>query len=204
MMDDDDDDVLDLTLSDNDEEDGPVAVKNETHQQQSTQSPAMRTPRQFNNAIDAPKITIVNGKGFWKSWTRSFKTTLLKLLDLIDNAVDGATHTHHGGIEDFAGRVHIYPDIYKQSTTNRKGEHLMKTTGLCLRNNSAHPIVPLSEALVVHHTTKLDEGEIGENGVGLKQACAALWDLSFILVKNATNKVELGSVAKSLQREEGP
>lgn len=80
----------------------------------------------------------------------------------------------------------------------------MKTTGLCLRNNSSNPIVPLSEALVVHHTTKLDEGEIGENGVGLKQACAALCDLSFILVKNGTNKIELGIVAKSLQREEGP
>lgn len=188
-------DVLDLTLSDHDGDDGQVALKNETNKQQ-------RAPRQFNNAIDAPKITIVNGKGFWKSWTRSFKTTLLKLLDLIDNAVDGATHTH-SGIEDFAGRVHIYPDIYKQSTTNRKGENLMKTTGLCLRNNSPCQIVPLSEALVVHHTTKLDEGEIGENGVGLKQACAALCDLSFILVKNGT-KVELGIVAKSLQREEGP
>ena len=80
---------------------------------------------------------------------------------------------------------------------------LFRSSGLCIRNNSPNPIVPLSEALVVHHTTKLDEGEIGENGIGLKQACAALCDLSFILVKNGTN-VELGIVAKALQREEGP
>ena len=41
--------------------------------------------------------------------------------------------------------------------------------------------------------------------MGLKQACAALCDLSFVLVKNGSNaNVELGIVAKSLQREEGP
>jgi hypothetical protein len=76
---------------------------------------------------------------------------------------------------------------------------------LCIRNNSPGKIVPLSEALVVHNTTKADAGEIGENGVGLKQACAALCDMSFVLVKNGSNDcIELGIVAKELQREEGP
>ena len=79
------DDVLDLTLSDNDDDDGQEAeVKKEqqhssTITQQQQQQQQSHVPR-FNNCIDAPKITIVNGKGFWKSWTRSFKTTLLKLM----------------------------------------------------------------------------------------------------------------------------
>lgn len=208
--------VLDLTLSDGDDDDDgapsapPAAVKSEGC---CPHSPAaarrIRAPPRFNNDEDAPKVTIVNGKGFWKSWTRSFKTTLLKLLDLIDNAVDGTTAGAHeegdgGAPSDFVGRVHVYPDVYKQSITNRRGERLTSTTGLCIRNNSSRPIVPLSEALVVHNTTKAEAGEIGENGVGLKQSCAALCDLSFVLVKNGSDDLELGIVAKALQREEGP
>lgn len=207
--------VLDLTLSDCEDDgeseddasasspanafpgsDAAASVKHEIQ----TRSTSLRP--QFNNSEDAPQVTIVNGIGFWKSWTRSFKTTLLKLLDLIDNSVDGATIEE---IPGFTGRVHIYPDVYEQSATTRKGKKLTSTTGLCIRNNSPHKIVPLAEALVVHNTTKIDAGEIGENGVGLKQACAALCDLSFVLVKNGSNaNIELGIVAKSLQREEGP
>eukprot|EP00571_Detonula_confervacea_P003598 CAMPEP_0172315472 /NCGR_PEP_ID=MMETSP1058-20130122/25292_1 /TAXON_ID=83371 /ORGANISM="Detonula confervacea, Strain CCMP 353" /LENGTH=784 /DNA_ID=CAMNT_0013029553 /DNA_START=60 /DNA_END=2414 /DNA_ORIENTATION=- len=196
--------VLDLTISDDEDatESSPqniaaVSVKNESSFRSNP------TISRFNNDQDAPKVTIVNGKGFWKSWTRSFKTTLLKLLDLIDNAVDGATLEETSG---FTGRVEIYPDVYEQSTTNRRGKKCTSTTGLCIRNNSPKKIVPLSEALKVHHTTKVDAaGEIGENGIGLKQACAALADLSFVLVKNGSNaNVELGIVAKSLQREDGP
>ena len=206
-------DVLDLTLSlsDDDEEDAysqtnashsEANVKYESQQQSNNIASTTRRP-QFNNDQNAPKLTIVNGKGFWKSWTRSFKTTMLKLLDLIDNAVDGATIQ-----EDTLGyraKVFIYPDVYEQSNTTRKGRKYSSTTGLCIRNNSPRKIVPLAEALVVHQTTKVDEGEIGENGVGLKQACAALCDLSFVLVKNGSNaKIELGIVAKALQREDGP
>mmetsp|Transcript_9335 Transcript_9335/g.20219 ORF Transcript_9335/g.20219 Transcript_9335/m.20219 type:complete len:754 (-) Transcript_9335:1826-4087(-) len=201
--------VLDLTLSD-DEDDSDdsqcsnyasstAQVKNES-QRQPDPTPALAP--QFNNEKDAPKLTIVNGKGFWRSWTRSFKTTMLKLLDLIDNSVDGATIQERPG---FTGRVHIYPDVHEQLVTNRKGSKFISTTGLCIRNNSPHKIVPLSEALVVHNTTKVDPTEIGENGVGLKQACAALCDLSFVLVKNGSDaNIEMGIVAKSLQREEGP
>mmetsp|Transcript_5571 Transcript_5571/g.9979 ORF Transcript_5571/g.9979 Transcript_5571/m.9979 type:complete len:495 (-) Transcript_5571:871-2355(-) len=199
-------DVLDLTSSDDEDiaQSSPrnypstaVSVKNE-----SQPHPSSIPAPQFNNDEDAPKLTIVNGKGFWKSWTRSFKTTILKLLDLIDNSVDAATIQDTPG---FTGRIHIYPDVYEQSTTNRKGKKYTSTIGLCIRNNSRHTIVPLAEALVVHNTTKVDAGEIGENGVGLKQACAALSDLSFVLVKNGNDaNLNLGIVAKSLQREEGP
>ena len=46
--------------------------------------------------------------------------------------------------------------------------------------------------------------DIGENGVGLKQGCATLSDLSFVLVKNGSDdKVELGFCAESLQLAKG-
>ncbi len=160
------DEVLDLTLSDDDNRDGvdtsppqstTTAVKSEIQKTSSSSCASLSRRPQFNNDIDAPNVTIVNGKGFWRSWQRSFKNTLLKLLDLIDNAVDGATApTSQDG---FVGRVQIYPDIYEQSTTNRKGKKYKSTTGLCIRNNSPKKLVPLSEALVVHNTTKIDAGE---------------------------------------------
>jgi hypothetical protein len=43
-----------------------------------------------------------------------------------------------------------------------------------------------------------------KNGVGLKQGCATLCDLSFVLVKNGSDaNIELGIVVKKLQKEEG-
>jgi len=41
------------------------------------------------------------------------------------------------------------------------------------------------------------------SGVGLKQSCAALSDLSFVLVKNGLNNFELGIIAKVLQKDDG-
>ena len=224
--------VLDLTLSDDEDGKGPcphsapsssaaVPVKIECrhrHRRPIAIVASSAVPK-FNNDEDAPRVTIVNGRGFWRSWTRSFKTTLPKLMDLIDNAVDGASS---GGADDddanggFVGRVHVYPDVHGRrphspiDDDDRGGGEDKKrraqiTTGLCIRNNSPGRIVPLSEALVVHNTAKAGAGEIGEYGVGLKQACAALCDVSFVLVKNGSNdRVELGIVAKELQREEGP
>mmetsp|Transcript_7302 Transcript_7302/g.13127 ORF Transcript_7302/g.13127 Transcript_7302/m.13127 type:complete len:985 (-) Transcript_7302:28-2982(-) len=79
-------------------------------------------------------------------------------------------------------------------------------TGLCIVNNSVRPIRPLVRVLEVYNSSKIDSGagDIGENGVGLKQGCATLSDLSFVLVKNGQDGfVELGIVAESLQRAEG-
>lgn len=45
---------------------------------------------------------------------------------------------------------------------------------------------------------------MGENGVGLKQACATLSDRSFVLVKNGSNSAcELGIIAEDLQSTDG-
>lgn len=117
------------------------------------------------------------------------------LLDLLDNSVDAAMPR---GQPDFIGRVQIYRDLYEVLPRQTY------TTGLCIRNNSPHNITPLKEVLKLFISNKEDLGcsSIGENGVGLKQSCAALSNLSFVLVKKEAI-FELGIIAKSLQKVEG-
>ena len=154
------------------------------------------------------KLTRVDGIGLWRSWTRNFNTKTLALLDLIDNSLDAAIH--NGKNEDdrhdsFRGKVHVYPDVY-ESAAGYRHDHPATTTGLCIVNNSIKQIRPLKNVLEVYNSSKVDSGagDIGENGVGLKQGCATLSDLSFVLMKNGSNKhIELGIVAKDLQRLDG-
>jgi hypothetical protein len=124
------------------------------------------------------------------------------LLDLIDNSLDAAIGNHD---DNFVGRVHVYPDRY-EVLDNGESAATSTTTGLCIVNNSIKKIRPLGKVLEVYNSSKVNSGagDIGENGVGLKQGCATLSDLSFVLVKNGSNSnIELGICAKSLQREEG-
>ena len=124
----------------------------------------------------------------WRAWKRGFTSNVRAVKDLIDNAVDAALDPN------FIGRINIYPDIY-QSTT----------TGICLQNNCAKRVAPLERVFVVYESSKVDSGAeaVGENGVGLKQACAALTDLSFVLVKRANNELSFGVIAESLQLRGG-
>jgi hypothetical protein len=142
------------------------------------------------------KKTRVDGIGLWRSWTRNFKTKQLALLDLIDNSLDAAIQGPNCGYQhSFQGKVQVYPDTYKGTTS-----------GLCIVNNCVNAIRPLEKVLEVYSSSKVHSGarDIGENGVGLKQGCAALCDLSFVLVKNGCDSmIELGMVAKELQRKEG-
>eukprot|EP00584_Thalassiosira_punctigera_P026489 CAMPEP_0172578222 /NCGR_PEP_ID=MMETSP1067-20121228/138625_1 /TAXON_ID=265564 ORGANISM="Thalassiosira punctigera, Strain Tpunct2005C2" /NCGR_SAMPLE_ID=MMETSP1067 /ASSEMBLY_ACC=CAM_ASM_000444 /LENGTH=726 /DNA_ID=CAMNT_0013370913 /DNA_START=415 /DNA_END=2596 /DNA_ORIENTATION=+ len=151
------------------------------------------------------KMTRVDGKGLWRSWKRNFKTKLLALLDLIDNALDAGIHgLGNGDHNAFVGRVHVYPDVYEVLTGPANVS--ATTTGLCIVNNCVKKIRPLKKVLEVYNSSKVDSGagDIGENGVGLKQGCATLSDLSFVLLKNGNNaNIELGIVAESLQQEEG-
>jgi hypothetical protein len=151
------------------------------------------------------KKTRVDGIGLWRSWTRNFKTKQLALLDLIDNSLDAAIQGPNCGYQNsFNGRVHVYPDTYKAS--NGPATAPTTTTGLCIVNNCVKAIRPLEKVLEVYNSSKVHSGagDIGENGVGLKQGCATLCDLSFVLVKNGSDaNIELGIIAKDLQKEEG-
>ena len=125
------------------------------------------------------------------------------MLDLLDNSVDAAIEGHGHIIQDddrntFVGKVHVYPDVHKAATTKNT------TSGLCIINNCAKRIRPLEKVLEVYSSSKVNSGagDIGENGVGLKQGCATLSDLSFVLAKNGSD-IELGIISKSLQSEEG-
>ena len=48
-----------------------------------------------------------------------------------------------------------------------------KTKGLCIINNSVKPVRPLVQVLEVYNSSKVHSGsgQVGENGVGLKQGC---------------------------------
>mmetsp|Transcript_19671 Transcript_19671/g.38708 ORF Transcript_19671/g.38708 Transcript_19671/m.38708 type:complete len:910 (+) Transcript_19671:179-2908(+) len=185
----------------------------------STGNPADAMP--FQSPV---KTTRVDGIGIWRSWKRNFSTPLLALLDLIDNSLDAAiasqlellldaatmTASRGGGPPSFVGRVHIHPDTYDAPHPHRGSGNLngatSTTTGVCIVNNSHKKIRPLAKVLEVYNSSKIHSGagDIGENGVGLKQGCATLSQLSFVLVKNGGNdEVELGIVAESLQRLEG-
>lgn len=117
------------------------------------------------------------------------------LLDLVDNAVDAAMQK--GDAAGFVGRVQVYRDTYEVMPEQTFA------TGICIRNNSPTTITALVDALKLFISPKEDSGSdsIGENGVGLKQSCAALSNLSFVLSKNK-NKFELGVLAEALQKDE--
>ena len=124
-------------------------------------------------------LAFAGGKGLWSLWTRNFKSPLLMLLDLVDNAVDAAMPPK--GDDEFTGRVHIYRDLYEVMPGQ------VYTTGLCLRNNSHQKIAPMKEVLQLFISAKANSGSesIGENGVGLKQSCAACAYLLFLYLMSA-------------------
>ena len=134
--------------------------------------------------------------------------------------------------EDYRGRIEVEADWWSQSMfgdddSDRSDEDYedvdgapMETiTGLVVTNNSYRHIKPLEKILEAYSSAKgreehgedhNQEGEyaetIGENGVGLKQGCAVLSNLSFVLIRRGDsdeNKFSLGVIAKQLQRPEG-
>ena len=94
-------------------------------------------------------------------------------------------------------------------------------TGIVVTNNSYRQIKALEQILEAYSSAKgreehgddHHEGDyaetIGENGVGLKQGCAVLSDLSFVLIvrqddiDDEASKFSMGVIAKQLQRPEG-
>jgi len=159
------------------------------------------TDERQNNS--ARKTTLINGIGLWHSWTRNFKSPLLALLDLLDNAFDAGFSNLHPG---FKSKIHIYQDewISPQSnfTETTKNPFGNCVTGMVIANNSAEPICDISSILQVYKSAKSDCETIGENGVGLKQGCATISDLSFVLIRS-DDRMAIGVVAKGLQHAEG-
>lgn len=145
------------------------------------------------NTNETASTTVINGQGIWHSWTRNFSTPLLALLDLLDNAFDATTLSNRG-------RIYIQPDLVVQEDRVRKP----RTTGLLLWNNSFTAIKPLHKVLEVYTSLKGSHADsIGENGVGLKQGCATLSNLSFCLVKSNSTQYSLGVIAYQLQTAHG-
>lgn len=162
---------------------------------------SLLTAEQQNNSTR--KTTLINGIGLWHSWTRNFKSPLLALLDLLDNAFDAGFSSFHPG---FKSKIHIYQDEwispqsnFTESTENPFGDCV---TGLVIANNSAEPICDISSILQVYKSAKSDCETIGENGVGLKQGCATISDLSFVLIRS-DDRMAVGVIAKGLQHAEG-
>jgi hypothetical protein len=127
------------------------------------------------------------------------------ILDLIDNSLD-ASIKHID--QNFRGVCHITPDTY---TCDDSQWTITKTTGLTIVNNCFTQPRPLQQCLEIYDSSKVDSGKdsVGENGVGLKQACATLSDVSFVWIKSCEGdysgniRCELGIVAEMLQKAEG-
>jgi len=133
---------------------------------------------------------------------RGFQSKIQALFDIVDNGLDAAVQEGIDSSIGFIGKLHIYPDEHKVQNN-------MKTTGLCIINNSIKKIIPLKDILTVFKSSKrgvTDKDKVGENGVGLKQACEVLSDRSFVIVKDgigADTTIQLGIIARDLQKEKG-
>ena len=181
-----------------------------------------------------PALTRVNGIGQWNAWTRNFNSPLLALLDLFDNSVDAAMKPMNDDGEDYTGRIEVESDWWNRSYSDGDdsddddddysdvdGAPMETITGIVVTNNSYRRIKPLEKILEAYSSAKgreehgddHHEGDfaetIGENGVGLKQGCAVLSNLSFVFVvrqddgDDEASMFSLGVIAKQLQRPEG-
>jgi len=149
-----------------------------------------------NNATR--KTTSINGVGLWHSWTRNFKSPILAILDLLDNAFDAGFSKSD---PNFKSKIHISEDKWYDGYDTFPNDQ-ERVTGIIIANNSAEPICDILSILEVYKSTKSDSASIGENGVGLKQGCATISDLSFVLIRSK-KQISIGLIAKDLQHEEG-
>ena len=129
----------------------------------------------------------LDGIGLWNSFTRNFATPIQATFDLLDNSFDAAPLQN--------GHIHIETDLDDER----------ESRGVVILNNCSEPIGSLENALTLFKSSKGEKShmdKIGENGVGVKQGCATLSDLSFIICRDHS-KFGLGIVAKDLQTRNG-
>ena len=148
-----------------------------------------------SSILPVPERSGVNGQGMWHSWERSFHRPALALLDLFDNAMDATMASRTGATDDsFSGRIDVSANVHDDDEPTRD---------VCLMNNCRRRMAPLVDVLQIHKSIKNTHQYIGENGVGVKQACASLSKLSFVLTKN-NKKYGLGMISYYLQDQDSP
>ncbi|GFH55572.1 hypothetical protein CTEN210_12048 [Chaetoceros tenuissimus] len=147
------------------------------------------------HASPSKKVSNIDGIGLWNSFTRSFKSPLMACFDLIDNVFDASSQ--------FQGRLNIDVDVDEFEDD----DHPLKldtTNGFYILNSCQHPVKPMTDVLTVFNSDKGSaRSQIGENGVGVKQGCATLSDINFVMSRNE-NVYSLGILARTLQKKTGP
>jgi hypothetical protein len=164
-----------------------------------------------NTTTNTTTTTVVNGIGLWNNFARSFQTSLLAFLDLLDNAIDSVDMDAHrvaatAAFETAGDNAAAQPQ-QPLAYVDIDGER----DGISLINTCAREIPSMRQILELYSSNKIDTPLIGENGIGLKQGCACLSDLSFICTKSQWSSssdatqpestFQLGIIAKCLQSE---
>lgn len=169
------------SLQTKDEEIGP------DDEDEDDRKPAAVPDQESDDVDDNPfreRRSGVSGYGMFRSFKRTFKTGFMAMLDIFDNAVDAT-------LDRYGGYIECFRDPDDPGT-------------IIMHNNSDKPIVPVEEILNINQSSKRDrEEDVGENGVGVKQACGYLSNLSFVLTKNR-RQFSFGILSYELQTDDQP
>ena len=125
----------------------------------------------------------VNGIGLWKAWGRSFRQPIDAFLDILDNAVDAIEANRFG-----RGKVRI--------------DTIPVSGGVSILNSFPESKYKEMHAMLDVYSSQKQNDEIGENGVGVKQASASLSDFTLVITRKRA-RFQVGVLASSLQTEEG-
>ena len=150
-----------------------------------------------SNPASPSRSTNLDGIGLWNSFTRNFATPIQATFDLLDNSFDAAPSSLQdgNGNGNVNGHIHIETDLDDER----------EARGVVILNNCSEPIGSLKHALTLFKSSKGEKShmdKIGENGIGVKQGCATLSDLSFIISRDGY-RFGLGIIAKDLQTRNG-
>lgn len=155
----------------------------------------IKVENEFEILARAKKVSHIDGEGLWNSFTRSFSSPLMACFDLIDNVFD-ASHLR--------GTLRIGLDARLDEYEGYDAElELEANNGFYMINNCDEKVKSMKEILTVFNSQKVNKRiQIGENGVGVKQGCATLSDISFVMSRNK-DIFSLGILAKKLQKKTG-
>lgn len=144
--------------------------------------------------------SFVDGIGYWNNCTKQYDKPIMACFDLVDNVFDAAPL--------FRGLLKIDVDVEDDKDDEDESRvpelELDKTNGFYMLNNCQNPANPMKDVLTCCDSDKVHaRSQIGENGVGVKQGCATLSDISFAMSRNE-QVYSLGILARSLQKKTGP